>query len=69
MILATQPDKAVLALAVGGAIGGPLGVILALPAAALMRDIAFYTSYRAGGLSPAEAMSHLPSFASRRVIG
>jgi predicted PurR-regulated permease PerM len=44
------------------AIGGPLGVILVLPAAALMRDIAFYTSYRAGGFSRTEAMTQLPSF-------
>lgn len=96
VILATQPDKAILALglfvivqllegwflapriqggsvhftssatllilAVGGAIGGPLGVILALPAAALLRDIAFYTSYRAGGQSPSAALGMLPSF-------
>ena len=51
-----------LILAVGGAIAGAMGVILALPSAALLRDIAFYTSYRAGGLSPSEALSHLPSF-------
>lgn len=96
VILATQPDKAVVALglfvviqildglflapriqgrsvhftsvatlivlAVGGAIAGPLGAILALPAAALLRDISCYTSYRAGGLSPAAALSKLPAF-------
>lgn len=96
VILATQPDKAMLALGlfvviqileglflapriqggslhftsaaafivlvVGGAIAGPLGVILALPAAALLRDISWYTSYRAGGLSPAAALSKLPAF-------
>lgn len=96
VILATQPDKAVLALglfviiqmlegwflapriqggsvhftpsatlivlAIGGAIAGTMGVILALPTAALLRDISFYTSYRAGGLSPTEAMARLPSF-------
>ena len=100
VVLATQPDKAVLALglfvviqilegwflapriqgwsvnftpsatlvtlAVGGAIGGPMGVILALPAAALLRDIAFYISYRAGGLSPTEAITRLPSFARHK---
>ena len=59
------PSATLVALAVGGAIGGPLGVILALPAAALMRDIAFYTAYRADGFSPAAAMSRLPSFARR----
>jgi predicted PurR-regulated permease PerM len=63
------PSATLLALAVGGAIGGPLGVILALPAAALMRDIAFYTSYRAGGLSPTEALSQLPSFGRHEMIG
>lgn len=96
VILATQPDKAVLALvlfmviqildwwvlapriqgrsvrfpsfatliimAVGGVIAGPLGAILALPAAALLRDISAYTSYRAGGLSPSAALGNLPSF-------
>ena len=54
------PAATLIALAIGGVIGGPLGVILALPAVALMREIALYTSYRAGGLSPAEAMSRLP---------
>lgn len=63
------PSATLLALAVGGAIGGPLGVILALPAAALMRDIAFYTSYRAGGLSTTEALSQLPSFGRHEMKG
>jgi hypothetical protein len=49
-------------LAVGGAVAGPIGVILALPAAALLRDVSFYTSYRAGGLSPAAALGRLPLF-------
>ncbi len=96
VILATQPDKAVLALglfiiiqllegwflapriqggsvhltpsatlivlAIGGAIAGAMGVILALPTAALLRDFSFYISHRAGGLSPTEALTHLPSF-------
>jgi hypothetical protein len=30
--------------------------------AALLRDVAFYISYRAGGFSPTEAMTQLPSF-------
>ena len=51
-----------IALAVGGAIGGALGVILALPVAALLRDVAFYCSYRAGGMTPREALLRLPSF-------
>jgi hypothetical protein len=38
-----------------------MGVILALPTAALLRDISFYASYRAGGLSPSAALSQLPS--------
>jgi predicted PurR-regulated permease PerM len=54
------PVASLIALAIGGIIGGPLGVILALPVVALMREIALYTSYRAEGLSPAEAMSRLP---------
>jgi predicted PurR-regulated permease PerM len=54
------PAVSLIALVIGGIIGGPLGVILALPAVALMREIALYTSYRAEGLSPAEAMSRLP---------
>jgi predicted PurR-regulated permease PerM len=56
------PAAALIALVIGGVIGGPLGAILALPAVALMREIALYTSFRAGGLSPAEAMSRLPLF-------
>jgi predicted PurR-regulated permease PerM len=56
------PAASLIALVIGGVIGGPLGAILALPAVALMREIALYTSYRAGGLSPAEAMSRLPLF-------
>jgi predicted PurR-regulated permease PerM len=101
VILATQPDKAVLALGlfvaiqildgwllaprirggslhfrsvpslivlvVGGAVAGPPGVILALPAAALLRDISLYTSYRAKGLSPAAALSKLPTFQPEQV--
>jgi len=30
--------------------------------AALLRDVAFYTACRAGGFSPTEAMTQLPSF-------
>ncbi len=55
------PLVTLVALAIGGAIGGPLGVILVLPAVALTRNIASYTSYRAGGSSPAQAMARLPS--------
>jgi predicted PurR-regulated permease PerM len=57
------PLATILLLALGGAIAGPLGVILALPTAALLRDVSFYTSHRAGGLSPPEAIAQLPSFA------
>jgi hypothetical protein len=46
--------------------GAPLAatepVIATTRQAALLRDIAFYTSYRAGGFSPTEAMTQLPSF-------
>lgn len=58
-----------LALAIGGAIGGAMGVILALPAAALLRDVAFYMSYRVGGLSPQAAVARLPSFARTEARG
>jgi predicted PurR-regulated permease PerM len=51
-----------LVLAIGGAIAGAIGVILALPTAALLRDVVFYCSHRADGLSPAEALTHLPSW-------
>jgi predicted PurR-regulated permease PerM len=57
------PSATLLILAVGGAIAGAMGVILALPTAALLRDVSFYTSYRAGGLSPTESLAQLPSFA------
>ncbi|MDF3038081.1 MAG: hypothetical protein K0Q71_787 [Thermomicrobiales bacterium] len=56
------PAATILVLALGGAIAGPLGIILALPAAALLRDLASYTSHRAGGLSPLESLEQLPSF-------
>ena len=96
VILATQPDKAILALGlfaviqflgswilapriqgravhftplatlivlgVGGMIAGPLGIIFALPVAALLRDVSFYTSYRARGHSPTAALGKLPLF-------
>ena len=40
-------------------------VIATTRQAALLRDIAFYTSYRAGGYSPTETMTQLPSFGHR----
>jgi hypothetical protein len=49
--------------------GSPLAatepVIATTRQAALLRDIAFYTSYRAGGYSPTETMTQLPSFGHR----
>lgn len=49
-------------VASGGVIAGPLGMILALPAVALLRDITRYTSYRVGGQSPSAALGRLPLF-------
>ena len=56
------PVASLLILAFGGVIAGPVGAILALPAAALLRDVSSYTSFRAGGHSPSEALAQLPSF-------
>ena len=96
VILATQPDKAVLAmgaflviqvlegwilaphilgkssdftrsgtiflLALGGAIGGGLGVVLALPVTAFIRAVGVYIYHRLNGLSPADAILLLNAF-------
>ncbi len=96
VILATQPDKAIWAmavflviqvlegwflapqilgqssdftrsgtiflLAVGGAIGGGLGVVLALPVTALIRAVGVYIHHRLNGHDPETAMSMLNVF-------
>lgn len=51
-----------LILAIGGAVGGGLGIILALPAAGLLRAVAVYTFNRLQGNGPEAAMSSLPIF-------
>jgi predicted PurR-regulated permease PerM len=43
------------ALAIGGAIAGAIGVVLALPAVAILRALVVYTMNRLDGLRPSEA--------------
>ncbi len=52
---ALHPAVVIFALVLGGAIGGLLGAILALPVAATLRDLYVYAFRRAGGLTPGEA--------------
>ncbi len=42
-------------MAIGGALGGGLGVVLALPVAALGRALIVYVMRRLRGLAPGEA--------------
>jgi predicted PurR-regulated permease PerM len=51
-----------LILAIGGAVAGGLGIILALPAAGLLRALAVYTFLRLQGNGPEAALGHLPAF-------
>jgi predicted PurR-regulated permease PerM len=57
-----------LIMAIGGAVGGGLGVVLALPAAALVRALIVYVTRRLRGLAPVEAAvglvpgEHEPAF-------
>jgi predicted PurR-regulated permease PerM len=48
-----------LSLAIGGAIGGAIGIILALPAAAILRALVVYTLRRIDGLRPDPAAAGL----------
>ena len=49
-------------LAIGGAVGGALGMILALPAAGLLRALSVYTFLRLQGHSVDNALQRLPTF-------
>ncbi len=49
-------------LAIGGAIGGGLGMILALPVAGLTRALSVYVLLRLQGEGPEEALVNLPLF-------
>jgi predicted PurR-regulated permease PerM len=50
-----HPAAVIFALVLGGAIGGLLGAILALPIAATLRDLYVYAFRRADGMTPREA--------------
>ena len=51
-----------LIIAIAGAIGGPLGLIFALPIAAIIRAVVVYTYYRLNGESPEAAIRSLHLF-------
>ncbi|MGN6031982.1 MAG: AI-2E family transporter [Thermomicrobiales bacterium] len=51
-----------LILAIGGAVGGALGMVLALPAAGLIRALSVYTFRRLQGDLPDIALAALPAF-------
>ena len=52
---ALHPAAVIFSLVLGGAIGGLLGAILALPVAATLRDLYVYAFRRAEGMTPGEA--------------
>ncbi len=49
-------------LSIGGAVGGGLGMVLALPAAGLIRAFSVYTFMRLQGHGVESALAHLPAF-------
>ena len=53
------PVIVLLALAIGGEVAGAVGVVLAIPAAAILRALGVYVLRRVDGLRPAEAMGGL----------
>jgi predicted PurR-regulated permease PerM len=53
------PVIILLALAIGGEVAGAVGVVLALPAAAILRALSVYVLRRVDGLRPAEATAGL----------
>ena len=53
------PVIVLLALAIGGEVAGAVGVVLALPAAAILRALSVYVLRRVDGLRPADAMGGL----------
>jgi predicted PurR-regulated permease PerM len=58
--VAFTPAGTLIILAVGGALAGGLGVIFALPAAALLRETLLYSYFRLRGARPDTALSQLP---------
>ena len=53
------PVIVLLALAIGGEVAGAVGVVLAIPAAAIMRALAVYTLRRVDGVRPEAAVAGL----------
>jgi predicted PurR-regulated permease PerM len=53
------PVIVLLALAIGGEVAGAIGVVLALPAAAIMRALSVYVLRRVDGLRPDAAVAGL----------
>lgn len=49
-------------LSIGGALAGSLGVVFALPAAAIVRALIVYGAHRFEGRSPGDALSLVPIF-------
>lgn len=58
-IIQFPPTVVLLSLALGGAVAGALGVVLALPVAAIIREITIYTMRRLDGARPSEASAGL----------
>lgn len=56
------PAGSLLLLSIGGAIAGAVGVIFALPAAAVLRALILYGSHRINGLGPNDSLAELPVF-------
>lgn len=54
-------SQTILLLAIGGGVGGLLGMIFALPVAALLRDVVIYVDQRIGGTPPELALSGVQS--------
>jgi predicted PurR-regulated permease PerM len=52
-----NPTQTLLLLAIGGGVGGALGMIFAIPAAAIIRQIVLYTDLRLRGFSPEETFA------------
>lgn len=52
-----NPAQTLLLVAIGGGIGGAIGMIFAIPAAAIIRQIVLYTDLRLRGVSPEETFA------------
>lgn len=57
-----------LLLVAGGIIAGPFGAILALPVAALLRDVTRYAADRARGLAPPSALARHAAMQEGRLV-